>query len=297
MNINPNSGGIGAQVLNQDLSHPLSDDDFAQLELALGTYSVLCFPSQRLSSTHLKEFSQRFGTLEINVANMFQDRVHPEVMILSNKVDEQGNPVGFKDAGQDWHTDMSYSKDIAFSNVLYGLEIPYRDGNPLGNTAFCSTRKAYQAIPNDLKNRLKGMTVTHDFSKFWDNMRTRPGSQRPPLTPEQRAAKPPVVHPIFLKHPITGDTVLYANPGYAIRINELDAKESDEVLEILFEIQLRPEFRYEHRWRVGDVLMWDNISSIHNAVADYKPDEHRYILRCQVMADRYFPRGTKGMDA
>ncbi len=297
MNININSGGIGAQVLNLDLSKPLDEDEYSQLEIALGTHSVLCFPAQRLNSTQLKEFSQRFGTLEINVANMFQDTLHPEVMILSNKVDEKGEPIGFKDAGQDWHTDMSYSKDIAFSNVLYGIEIPYRDGKPLGNTAFCSTRKAYAAIPIDLKERLKGMTVTHDFAKFWDNMRKRPGSLRAELTPSQRAAKPPVSHPIFLKHPITGDTVLYANPGYAIRINELDEAESERILQTLFELQLRPEFQYEHRWRVGDVLMWDNISTLHNAVADYKADEHRHIMRCQVMADRYFPRGTLAMKA
>ena len=295
MNILANSGGIGAQVLNFDLSKPLGDEEFCNLELALGTHSVLCFPSQQLSSTQLKEFAERFGTLEINVANTFQDPVHPEVMILSNKVDATGQPIGFKDAGQDWHTDMSYSKDIAFANVLYGTEIPYRDGQPLGNTAFCSTRRVYEAVPEDLKEQLKGMTVTHDFAKFWDNMRKRPGSARPPLTPAQRAAKPPVSHPIFIKHPISGDTVLYANPGYAIRINELGEAESDRILNMLFELQLKPEFHYEHRWRVGDVLMWDNIGTLHNAVADYNSDQHRYILRCQVMADRYFPRGTQAM--
>ncbi len=295
MNINANSGGIGAQVLNLDLSKPLDEDEFASLEIALGTHSVLCFPAQQLSSTQLKKFAERFGTLEINVANTFQDPIHPEVMILSNKVDASGKPLGFKDAGQDWHTDMSYSKDIAFANVLYGLEIPYRDGQPLGNTAFCSTRRVYEAVPDDLKEQLKGMTVTHDFAKFWDNMRKRPGSARPPLTPAQRAAKPPVSHPIFMKHPISGDTVLYANPGYAIRINELGEAESDRILDRLFELQLRPEFHYEHRWRVGDVLMWDNIGTLHNAVADYNSNEHRYILRCQVMADRYFPRGTQAM--
>ena len=89
--------------------------------------------------------------------------------------------------------------------------------------------------------------------------------------------------------------MLYANPGYAIRINELGEAESDRILNMLFELQLKPEFHYEHRWRVGDVLMWDNIGTLHNAVADYNSDEHRYILRCQVMADRYFPRGTQAM--
>ena len=297
MNILPNSGALGAQVLSLDLSQALSEEEFAQIEKALGEYSVLCFPAQQLSSSNLKGFAEQFGKLEINVANMYQDPEYAEVMILSNKVDEAGKALGLRDAGQDWHTDMSYSKDIAFANVLYALEIPHRDGKPLGNTAFCSTKRVYQSIPEDLKRKLSKMTVTHDFAKFWDNMRARPSSTRPELTAAQRAAKPPVSHPIFIRHPISGDTVLYANPGYAIRINELSVKESDEILNFLFDLQLRPEFHYEHRWRVGDVLMWDNIGTLHNAVADYEAHEHRFIKRCQVMADRYFPYGTHALQA
>ncbi len=95
-------------------------------------------------------------------------------------------------------------------------------------------------------------------------------------------------HPVFLTHPITGRKVLYCNPGYAIRINELPEAESDEVLEFLFEHQLQAKYRYVHRWSEGDVLLWDDIGTLHNAHADYGPDEHRLIKRCQVMADRIF---------
>ena len=94
--------------------------------------------------------------------------------------------------------------------------------------------------------------------------------------------------PVFLTHPLTGRKVLYANPGYSMRINELPEKESDETLAFLFEHQLRPEYRYTFRWTEGDVLMWEDIGTIHSAVADYGPDEHRLIKRCQVMASRYF---------
>ena len=124
--------------------------------------------------------------------------------------------------------------------------------------------------------------------KFWEKMRSQPGSRRAPLTPEQRKAKPPVSHPIFLTHPITHEKVLYANPGYSMQINELPKDESDRVLDFLFGHQLKPEFRYRHRWTAGDVLMWDNMGTIHNAIADYLPSEPRFIKRCQVMADRYF---------
>lgn len=149
-------------------------------------------------------------------------------------------------------------------------------------------RAAYLALPEDLRRRLDGMTVLHDFNKFWEKMRSQPGSRRAPLTPEQRKTKPPVSHPIFLTHPITHEKVLYANPGYSMQINELPKDESDRILDFLFEHQLKPEFRYRHRWTEGDVLMWDNMGTIHNAIADYLPSEPRFIKRCQVMADRYF---------
>jgi taurine dioxygenase len=285
----PSGHTLGAAVEGLDLAKPLSDEQFDSVIDALGQYGVLRFPRQELMASELKAFSCRFGELEINVANMFYEPGIPEVMILSNIV-ENGKPVGLSDAGQSWHTDMSYSKDIAFCNVLYGIKIPHRNGRSLGNTEFCDMRAAYDELPGELKQKLEGKTVLHDFNKFWEMMRREKGSQRPPLTEAQRKAKPPVSHPIFLTHPITGQKHLYANPGYAVRINELPQKESDATLEFLFEHQTSPKFRYANRWQVGDVLMWDNMRTIHNAVDDYRADEPRYIKRCQVMATRFVPR-------
>src|SRR5428012_16989 len=117
-------------------------------------------------------------------------------MILSNMKDARGRPIGAKDAGQDWHTDMSYSETIAFANVLYALKVPRRDGKPLGGTEFANMHAAYDGLPDDL-NEVGDMT------------RERPGSWRKPLTPEKRAKKPPVSQPVCLTHPITGRKVLY----------------------------------------------------------------------------------------
>jgi taurine dioxygenase len=201
---------------------------------------------------------------------------------------ENGAPIGLADAGQDWHTDMSYSSTIALANVLYGIKIPKRDGKPLGATEFANMHAAYEGLPAEMKRDLEGMTVLHDFDKFWEMMRREKGSKRPPLTDAQRKAKPPVSHPVFLTHPITRRKVLYANPGYSIRINELPERESDEMLGFLFEHQLKPEYRYSFHWHEGDVLMWEDIGTIHNAVADYGPREHRLIKRCQVMATMFY---------
>lgn len=295
--ITPSGQTLGASVAGLDLAQPLSDTALEQLVAALGRYGVLKYPKQNLTAVQLKAFSARFGQLEINVANNFQEPGLPEVMILSNIV-ENGKPLGLADAGQDWHTDMSYSRMIAFTNVLYGIRIPHRDGQPLGNTEFGNMHAAYEDLPEAWKQRLEGMTATHDFNKFWEMMRREKGSTRPPLTEAQRAAKPPVSHPVFMLHPITGRRVLYANPGYATRINELSPTESEEALQFLFKHQLQPKYRYANRWEVGDVLMWDNMGTIHNAVADYQPSEPRLIKRCQVMATHFFhndgtPRTTQ----
>jgi taurine dioxygenase len=287
MQLVPSGSVLGARIEGIDVSRALQESEVEEIIQSIGRYGVLCFPRQRLTARQHKEFAARFGELEINVASgAYQEPGIPEVMILSNIV-KDGKPIGLADAGQDWHTDMSYSRTIAFANVLYALEVPRRNGKTLGATEFSSMHAAFDGLPENLKSKLDGMTVLHDFNKFWDKMRNEKGSKRPPLTEAQKKAKPPVSHPIFLTHPITGRKVLYANPGYSMRINELPQEESDEILAFLFEHQLKPEYRYRHEWSEGDLLMWENFGTIHNAIADYGPDEHRLVKRCQVMATRF----------
>ena len=283
MRITRNNGSFGARVEDVNLAHPLSDAAFAQLLRALGENGVLCFPGQSLEPPELSAFGSRFGELEINVANAFHAAGHPEVMILSN-LTEAGRPIGLNDAGQGWHTDMSYSHDIALANVLHAKQVPVRDGRPLGDTQFRDMHAAYADLPAEMKERLEGRVAIHDFGKFWDVMRARPGSGRGPLTEEQRRRKPPVPQPIFRVHPVTGRRVLYCNPGYAVRIEGMGEAESDATLEYLFKHQSRAAYLHAHHWTPGDVLMWDNIATTHNAVADYRPDEPRLIHRVQVMA-------------
>jgi len=247
MQLIPSGRLLGAKIEGLDLSRPLEEGEVESVVQALGRYGVVCFPRQKLTARQQRDFAARFGELEINVASgPYQEPGIPEVMTLSNIV-KDGKPIGLADAGQDWHTDMSYSKTIAFANVLYALEVPRRHGKTLGDTEFSSMQAAYDGLPEDLRKKLEGMTVLHDFNKFWEMMRREKGSQRPPLTEAQRKQKPPVSHPIFLEHPITRRKVLYANPGYSMRINELPQKESDRILEFLFEHQLKHEYRHRHQ--------------------------------------------------
>lgn len=287
ISLEPSGAILGATVHGIDLAQPLGDAEFRAIVQSLGEYGVLRFPGQRLDAAALRDFSHHFGSIQGSVTGEFAQPGVPEVGILSNVV-ENGRPIGLADAGQDWHTDMSYNQTIGFLNVLYAVKVPRRHGQVLGATAFADMAAAYDDLSSDLKDRLRDATATHDFNKFWELMRSRPGSDRAPLSAEQRSRRPASVHPLFMSHPISGRKVLYCNPGYAIRINELDPAESDRVLDVLFQHQLQPKYRFVHTWSEGDVLMWDHIRTIHMAVADYAPDEERLMLRCQVMADRVF---------
>jgi taurine dioxygenase len=287
--VTPSGDALGARITGLDLARPLTDGAFGLVLRAIAAHGVLCFPDQALEPEAQAAFSRRFGALEVHVSGAFQVPGQPEVMILSNML-ENGQPIGLGDAGQDWHTDMSFSRTIAFVNVLYALKVPRRDGRMLGNTEFCDMAAAYDDLPRELQTRLQTLTATHDFEKFWEMMRARGGeaTTRAPLTEAQRRRKPAVSQPMVLTHPLSGRKLLYANPGYTVRIDGMPVAESDALLAFLFTHQLQPQYRYAHSWAERDVLLWDNIRTIHNAVADYGADEHRYVRRCQAMADRVF---------
>lgn len=294
--VKPTGAILGATIEGLDLSRPLSNDTFAHVLTALGQYGVLRFPEQELDSPALQAFSERFGDIQGSVGKSKRPAASPGVGILSN-VKENGIYIGSPDAGQDWHTDMSYRDVMGFVNVLYGIKIPRRNGQVLGGTEFANMHMAYDELPAELKERLQDATAVHDFEKFWEHMRQNRGSGRPALTDEQRRLRPPVTHPIVLTHPITGKKVLYANPGYTIKINGMSDTESDEMLAFLFEHQLQQKFRYLYTWTEGDVLVWEHFGTLHRAVADYGPDEHRLMKRCQVMATQIFDPAYRRMFA
>jgi taurine dioxygenase len=283
MKIEPNAELLGATITGVDLHKPLADADFAEILLALGRHCVLRFPGQLLSAEELRDFSARFGALQTGLAN--SEPGVPEVSILSN-VKQEGKYIGLPDAGQDWHTDMSYNRVPGYVNVLVAYQVPVRDGVVRGNTEFCDTAAAYDALPEAMKRRLADAVATHDLNKYWEHMRREKGSTRAPLTPEQRKLRPPVQHPVFLTHPVSGRKVIYVNPGFTDFILGMDRAESDRILEELFAHIMKPEFRYVHRWQQGDLLIWDHLNSWHYAVPDYRPDEYRLMKRCQVMADK-----------
>ena len=286
--IEPGNATLGARVTGVDLARALSDADFTAIVRGLADHGVLCFPNQPIEATALRAFSIRFGGLQ-GMSSGNKDRCEPgfpEVSILSNVI-ENGRPIGIPDAGQDWHTDMTYNRVMGYVNVLVAKKVPVRDGKVLGATEFTDTQAAYEGLPTDIKTRLASATATHDWNKFHEIMRAK-GSTRPALTEAQRRERPPVSHPVFLTHPVSGRKVIYVNPGFTESIDGMDADESTRLLDFLFAHVLQPKYRYSHQWTVGDVLAWDHLRTWHCAIGDYTVDEHRLMKRCQVLADRVF---------
>ncbi len=290
----PNDNILGATVSGLDFKKSISSQDFSEILKALGEYGVLCAHDQLLSPKELVAFSSLFGRLQVLSASAHTEPGLPSVTILSNIV-KDGKNIGSADAGQFWHTDMTYNKEVGFVNVLVAYAVPKRESHPLGGTEFTNTQAAYADLPEDVKLKLANATAIHDLNKSWEWLINVRKSPRKPLSPEQRREWPPVSHPVFLNHPITGRKVIYVNPNFVVNIQGMEEKESNDMLEYLYAHILQPKYRYIHHWAVGDVLFWDHIGTWHNAIADYGPNEHRLIKRCQVMADRIFnPAFTRG---
>ena len=287
LTIEPSGKILGATVRGIDLRQDLARADFATILRALGEHGVLRFPGQALEAADLRRFSARFGEIQVIKGLPHHEPGMPEVTILSNvKVD--GKLIGAPDAGQSWHTDMTYTTTRGFVNVLSAFMVPMRDGRTLGGTEFTNTQAAAADLPPALAERLSTLTATHDLEFYWDYVRREKGSQRPPLTEEQRRQRPPVHHPVLLTHPITGRRVIYVNPGFTARIDGVSEAESSELLQALFDHVLQDKYRYVHEWAVGDLLLWDHIGTWHYARPDYGPDERRLMKRCQVMATKIF---------
>src|SRR3954454_2189929 len=148
----PSGQILGATVTGIDLAQRLDEGDFGAILQSLGEYGVLRFPEQRLNAAALRDFSHHFGSIQGSVTGQFADAEVPEVGILSNIV-ENGRPIGLADAGQDWHTDMSYNRTIGFLNVLYAVKVPRRNEQVLGATAFADMGAAYDDLSSDVKSR------------------------------------------------------------------------------------------------------------------------------------------------
>jgi taurine dioxygenase len=278
---------LGAEIVF-DLARVIDDRTFAELQRLFHDNIIVFFRDQRLTNEQHIDFSRRFGELEVHIVKKYLLADHPEILLISNVRNEAGEHIGLADAGFTWHTDTSIESGRAAVHC-YAKEVPYRDGEPLGDTVFANTVAAYEALPEAMKRRLTGLKAIHRYA-----MRRRvDNSPRPKLTAAQLAETPDIAHPIVRTHPHTGRKALYVTAGECIGIvsGNGEVMPEDEALDLIAELDghcVRPEFCYRHRWQVGDLLMWDNASAMHLAVCDYALPERRLMHRTTVIGSEPF---------
>lgn len=272
MNIRPLTQALGAEVSGIDLSRELDPAATDALRNAFLQHSVLVIRGQHLLEEQFLRLSRGFGPIEPydSTVKEFLKPGHPEIIVLSNML-KDGRPIGIKDAGQYWHTDRSYVEKPAWSSLLYSIKIPVDErGTARGDTQFSSTVAALAALPDALKSRLRGLQAIHRYIYRYTK------------APEDRL--PGVKHPVIIRHPYTGRESLYVNSGFTECIAGMPQQESERLLEELFGHIAQPQFIYTHKWKTGDVVMWDNFATQHNAVSDYQLPLERLIWRTTIRA-------------
>ena len=188
-------------------------------------------------------------------------------MLISN-IKENGRDLGKLGNGDlAWHSDQSYSAEPVFATLMYAIEIPTEGGG----TWFCDTARAYENLPEATKARIDGLKQNFSIEVTVE-------TQHVALTEEQRQLKPPVTHPLVRTHPELGRKSLYLSPAHSIGLADLPADEGAALLAELEDWAGRPEFTYMHEWRVGDVVIWDNTSTMHRRDA-FSADERRLLKR------------------
>jgi taurine dioxygenase len=271
---------LGAEIRGVDLSVALDDDTFAQVAKAFFDNEVVVFPDQHLTPAQQIAFTRRFGTLEAHVRKESRLAEHDEIFVLSNKVDADGKAIGAQDAGRYWHSDLSYKREPSMLSALYAVEVPVKDGVALGNTYFASTTAAYEALSPAMKAKVDNLRNVHSYREYrlknyaaqQEDMRRgiRTVQEFAP-TEAQLASVPDTEMAVVRVHPVTGRKGLFVNEGHTSHLTGMPRAQSDALLAELYAHITRPEFVYCHRWRVGDLLMWDNIAVQHKATFDYDP--------------------------
>ena len=283
---------LGAEISGVDLSEELDDETFAQIAKAFFDNEVVFFRNQKLTPEQQVAFTQRFGPLEQHVRKESRLERFPEILIVSNVLDEKGNAIGTQDAGRFWHSDLSYKKEPSMLSALYALEVPItRDGRVLGDTSFASTTAAYDALPQAMKDRLKGLKNVHSYRYYRnknlaaqreEQARGERVVQEHVLTEAQLAGVPDIEVPVVRTHPVTKRKGLFVNEAHTSKIAGMSQEESDKLLGELYRHIIKPEFIYTHHWQAGDLLMWDNAAVQHKATFDYDLPLRRVMHRTTV---------------
>ncbi|MEQ9641924.1 MAG: TauD/TfdA family dioxygenase [Alphaproteobacteria bacterium] len=271
---------LGAEVRGLDLRRPMDPDTFAAVHQAWMDHLVLVFPGQDMSDDEHVGFTRQFGEPEIHQQKIIKSARVPEIFRVAN-TDEDGNllppsaePVKQLSSAQMWHTDSSYRANPSMGTILRGLEV-VREG---GETMFVNLYEVWDALPDDVKAKVRGRKARHNF----EYIRAMRGL--PPLSAEERAAMPPVWQPMVRTHPVTGRTSLYISVIYNDEVEGMGPDEAKAFIAELAAFAEQPRFVYSHKWRPGDLLIWDNRCTMHQ-VTPWDPAARRVLHRTTITGD------------
>ena len=280
--VTPLSNLLGVEVAGVDCRIPPNDALKSDILYALHTHQVIVFRDQALTPDELIAFSEAFGELEMHVNQQDGGYGRPNFHTVTN-LDADGNILPPPEPGREyngtssWHTDKSYMPFPSMATFLHGIEAT-REG---GETLFASLTHAHDALDDAEKARLSGLRCVHNWAQSMRNSGSRPASAE-----EERRA-PPVTHPLIRTHPTNGRKSLYIG-NHASHIVGMDEEEGRAELFRLLDFATQDRFIYAHKWRVGDLVVWDKPSLIHKSAPYRKYEERRHLHRTVVRGGATF---------
>lgn len=274
MTVIPSGAALAAEIQNVDLKN-LSDGDFTEIHRAWLDHLVILFRHQQLGVEDLIAFSRRFGELDWAPVQETGRRFvegHPEIYVVSNVI-ENGVPIGSLGAGEAvWHTDMSYLENPPKASLLYALEVPPAGGD----TYFCNMYRAYDSLPDALKQRASDLALKHDAT-YNSGGYVRQGL----AATDDPVASAGVYHPLVRTHPETGRRALYLGRRRNAYLGGLPLAESEALLDELWVHATRDEIAWHNQWQPGDVVFWDNRCTMHRRDS-FDPAARRILHRTQI---------------
>lgn len=286
MQVTPVSDIVGAEVTDIDLARPMDEGTRSALRQALVDYQVLVIRDQTLTPEQQVAFSANWGELEIPANIQHTTEETEKVMILSNEIRPDGTAVGVVDGGDFWHSDSSHIPVPSMITILQSVKNPDRGGD----TEFCNMYAVYEALPDDLKQKIEGSYGIHHVSKTVNKRVTispdRPGAKD--FYESQAKERPQVIQPLVLTHPESGRKALYCSPRFTIGIKDMEEAEADPILEQLFSCitDRKRSHHYRHTYRENDLVLWDNRCLCHRAVGGYGLPDIRRMHRTVIGGDR-----------
>jgi taurine dioxygenase len=263
---------FGVEIMDIDLARA-GPEDLAAVVAAFHRHGAIVIRGQKLDQPAQLAFTRLFGEPEVNARPEFCDPDYPRIYVLSNKT-VNGRPIGDRDAGMGWHSDLSYSKRTALCTILHALEVP-KEGS---DTLLADLCAAWNALPEDRQRALDGLVVHHSFTRLM-------GIRGVALTQEQIDAYPDVWHPLVRRHPADGRKSLFISAVQVKGIVGMEDEAAIRLVDDLVAFATQERFVYRHRWQAGDILAWDNRCTLHRATRYDLDRDVRHVHRTWVQGD------------